>query len=181
MTAISQIRLSAWALAAGLILMSNAAQAETTSFFLPLSDVVRNGGATLENGSIGLAAAGTSSLAVSFGLPRDYEDNTRVTINMHLLSNAACTVHLVGEGVRLRRVARNERNGVVTPANGTETVSLASKIFTARTFFLDKPAGSYGQKRGDAFFLNVQRDSAHADDNCDKVFLTAIEVVYTRP
>jgi hypothetical protein len=146
-----------------------------------------SGGADLGSSTVRLPDTNSAAAGFVFTLPPDYKAGTAVYLNMRLEAAAAvpCTAMLNLNVVRRTRVGKPYywglagaslvNGGAVSFANSNVSASKTVKIVPAAA------TGLKGQKPGDGFFVQVNRQGQTPEDSClSYMFLLGAEVRYTR-
>jgi len=145
------------------------------------------GGAIL-GGTVALPNEGLPGVGLKFVVPRDYQKNSIMKLNMILNAanggGAACAI--VFEPNSLQRARHNSLSfsnlSGFAAANGSTRVGIGAGRYIYKEFNLG-PAGIApfaDMNPGDLIFIQMQRNAAATPDSCAvNAFLHAIEVTYT--
>lgn len=162
------------------------ALAAERSFSIPAAALTGNSGATNDGTSLAMPAAGDTGGFASFVLPRDYKSGTVVKLRLTMFTNSAgaCAVHMFPRQAIRMRAGKPTYNSTerFTVVGGPLANSPAGFTAMTKTFELRGPLGATftGQKPGDSFMLEFGRDGDQAADTCANLFVSTVEVRYTR-
>jgi hypothetical protein len=167
------------ALSACLVLWSPLASAQVASFSIPLH-------ATLEDGGFppgltaGFAPTGNRDLSFTFDLPRDYVNNTAVSIVLLVSSNSGpCSARLIPHRMMRRRGGTPVLDTLDGVDGGNAVFNIPELMDINKTFKI-APSGALADlKRGDSIMLQIRRTADDPADNCVGVFVGGIDVRYT--
>ena len=150
------------------------------SFSIPVAATILTGGATLTLGAIVLPSSNTTTFAFDFVLPRDYVNDTEVTVVLNLSAdNSPCTLRLAGDTMVRRRSPRAVVLGLAGLTAPNPNVDFPSANVLLRQFTINPGGAMPGQRRGDAITLQLRREGNDAADTCGSVFVGTIDVRYT--
>jgi hypothetical protein len=158
-----------------------AASEPFSSFSIPVGAAVLDNGAAAGSLGILLPASGTPNLSFTFSLPRDYVDDSVVTVSL-LVSpfqgSAPCNVRIVPFQMARRRAGTNALIALAG-VSGNPLIHFASNKDVAKNFKIAPGPGLPNLKRGDSISLTLMRDADHSTDTCGaNVDVNAIDIRY---
>jgi len=134
------------------------------------------------NNTIMLEQTGVSIFRIDFVIPRDYKENSKVTVIFHMLAtnNTPCVAQFNRNAAvrsRVGEVLVSSVDGITM--KGGATVAFAEDNLVRRKVLEIKPGGLPGQKPGDAVALEMARNAGAPVDDCARIHVSGIELRYT--
>ena len=168
----------------GLVLGPSPALAGTGSFGIPLQAITTSFGASFAGDAISLPESGSPSFLFSFVMPRDYVNDQEVRIVLYLATDRdpPCAARFIPNHFARSRIGLPQvRFNFSGLSVGSPSVEFPDQAILGKVVRLRPGTAMPGQRRGDAFVVQIYRDADHVSDTCPSVSLQAIDIRYPTP